>query len=86
MDAQASGEGVEAVRQYQREWDEERKVFANKPLHNWCSHPADALRYLALAWQKERTVVKPKRPQLVPFTEEWLMATEEDEDRKERWR
>lgn len=46
-------EGIEALRQYQREWDDERKCFKQKPLHNWTSHPADAFRYLAVAWQEE---------------------------------
>lgn len=48
-------EGIEALRQYQREWDADRKCFKPKPLHNWCSHPADAFRYLALAWEEEYT-------------------------------
>lgn len=46
-------EGIEALRQYQREWDDDRKCFKDKPLHNWTSHPADGFRYLALAWQEE---------------------------------
>jgi len=29
-------EGHEALKQYQREWDEGRQVFRNTPLHNWC--------------------------------------------------
>jgi hypothetical protein len=39
--------GVEALREYRYEWDEETKVFSNRPLHNWASHPADAFRYLS---------------------------------------
>lgn len=46
-------EGVEALKQYQREWDEEKKAFKDKPLHDWTSHPADAFRMLAVAWQHE---------------------------------
>lgn len=48
-------EGIEALRQYQREWDDNRKCFKDKPLHNWTSHPADGFRYLAVAWQEEYT-------------------------------
>lgn len=40
--------GVNALRLYQREWDDKRKVFKQSPLHDWCSNPADAIRYLAL--------------------------------------
>lgn len=47
-------DGLEALRQYRREWDDERKCFKEKPLHNWTSHPADAFRYLAVAYEQER--------------------------------
>ena len=46
-------EGIEAVRQYQREWDDNKKMFKDNPLHDWTSHAADALRYLAIAWRKD---------------------------------
>lgn len=39
--------GLDALRQYQRTWDDKLKVFSQKPLHDWCSHGADAFRYLA---------------------------------------
>ena len=39
--------GIEALRQYRKAWDDERKVFNDKPEHDWTSHPADAFRYLA---------------------------------------
>jgi hypothetical protein len=40
--------GVEALRNYRKEWDEDQKVFHNRPLHDWASDHADAFRYLAL--------------------------------------
>ena len=39
---------VEALRQYRKDYDEKRKVYRDKPLHDWTSHAADAFRYLAL--------------------------------------
>jgi len=39
---------LDAVRQYRRSWDEKLQRFRDKPLHDWTSHTADALRYLAL--------------------------------------
>lgn len=39
--------GLEALRQYQKTWDERLKTFSNKPLHDWTSHASDAFRYLA---------------------------------------
>jgi phage terminase large subunit len=38
---------VEALKQYQYEWDEVKRVFKAKPRHDWTSHAADAFRYLA---------------------------------------
>ena len=46
-------EGIEALRQYEREYDEDRKAFRLVPKHNWCSHPADAARIMAIAWRNE---------------------------------
>lgn len=39
--------GLDAMRQYRREWDEKLQRFKDRPLHDWTSHSADALRYLA---------------------------------------
>ena len=52
-------EGIEALRQYQREFDEDKKAFRQTPRHDWCSHPADAMRMLAVAWRAEPTVKPP---------------------------
>ena len=46
-------EGIECLRQYQREYDEDKKVFRDKPRHDWTSHGADAFRMLAVAWKEE---------------------------------
>lgn len=43
--------GIEALKQYRTEYDEKRKVFSNRPLHDWTSHAADAWRYLALGFR-----------------------------------
>lgn len=39
--------GVNALRQYQKRFDEKLKSFSQTPLHDWTSHAADAFRYLA---------------------------------------
>lgn len=38
---------IKSLENYHREWDEKRKVYSNKPNHNWASHCCDAMRYLA---------------------------------------
>jgi hypothetical protein len=40
-------EGVEALKAYAYDWDDEKKAFSKKPLHDWSSHGADAFRYVA---------------------------------------
>lgn len=44
--------GLECLRQYRREWDDDKKVFRDRPLHDWTSHAADAFRYLAMSVTK----------------------------------
>jgi len=55
-------DGIECLRQYQREYDEDKKVFRDKPRHDWTSHGADAFRYLALVWKDEAKIVTADEP------------------------
>lgn len=41
--------GISALSEYSKQWDETRKVYALRPLHNWASHGADAFRILGVA-------------------------------------
>jgi hypothetical protein len=50
-------EGIECLRQYQREWDDDKKVFRDRPKHDWTSHSADAFRYLSIVWKDEDTPI-----------------------------
>lgn len=54
FDAKKCAAGIEALRQYRQDWDEDRKTFRDKPRHDWTSHCADALRMGALALRDER--------------------------------
>jgi hypothetical protein len=53
FDAEKCADGIEALRQYQREYDEDKKAFRQTPKHDWTSHPADAMRMLAISWREE---------------------------------
>lgn len=64
FDAEKCADGIEALRQYQREYDEDKKAFRQTPKHDWTSHPADAMRMLAISWREEPTV-KPPDPSKV---------------------
>lgn len=54
--------GLEALRQYCYEWDDDRKTFLDTPAKNWCSHAADAFRYLAMAWREIKADPSPTDP------------------------
>lgn len=55
FDREKTGDLVRALRQYRTEFDEKRKVFRAKPLHDWTSHYADAVRYLCVGLQETRS-------------------------------
>jgi hypothetical protein len=44
---------IECLRQYQREWDDDKKVFRDRPKHDWTSHSSDAMRYCSIVWKDE---------------------------------
>lgn len=55
-------EGVEALKAYHYEWDEDRKVFSNRPEHDWSSHPADGFRGLALVVRHSEEMTRRREP------------------------
>ena len=67
FDAERCREGIEALRQYQREYDEDKKAYRQSPRHDWTSHPSDAFRMLAVSWQEvsDKTPAAEPRPLIV---------------------
>lgn len=51
--------GVQALKQYQREYDEDKKCFRDAPRHDWTSHFADAIRMLAISIRDEAPLPVP---------------------------
>jgi phage terminase large subunit len=51
FDAEACKDGIEALRLYRTEWDDERRVFSLQPLHDWTSDYADSVRIFAVSQQ-----------------------------------
>lgn len=43
--------GLQALRHYHREWDSEKKIYLDTPVHDWASHCADAWRTVGLTWR-----------------------------------
>ena len=48
FDAKKCAHGIDALKAYRREYDEKKKTFMDRPVHDWASDPADSFRYLAL--------------------------------------
>lgn len=59
--------GIAALKRYHYEYDDERKMFKNKPHHDWSSNGADAMRYLATYLASQRKVIRPAKPVDDPF-------------------
>jgi phage terminase large subunit len=63
-------EGIEALKAYHYEWDDDRKVLARTPMHDWSSHTADAFRYAASVVKFTGLVdapIKPSEPPDLPM-------------------
>ena len=60
--------GLNALRNYRREYDDRLKMFRDNPLHDWSSHGADALRTFACGYRdpKAKTAlgIKPITPRV----------------------
>lgn len=69
FDAEKCRDGIEALRQYRKEYDEKLKTFKLRPLHDWASHGADAFRYLAVSVDRMSAI--PKKPEIRPATS-WM--------------
>lgn len=55
-------DGIDSLKLYRREWDDDKKCFRDQPLHDWTSHAADAFRMLAIAWRELTPAEEPHPP------------------------
>jgi len=62
IDEENCATGIEALKQYQREWNEDKKAFSARPRHDWTSHYADGFRMGAIGWQEDYGNVLPYVP------------------------
>jgi phage terminase large subunit len=59
FDAEHCADGIQALRHYRYDFDEDLMTFKKEPRHDWASHPADAFRYLGVSI-KDSVAQKPK--------------------------
>jgi len=67
IDEGRCADGVEGLKSYRREWDDERKTFRENPVKDWAEHIGSSFRYLGLSWRDAAPVYQPppKKPELV---------------------
>ena len=44
--------GLQALRNYKKDWDEKNMVYRKGPFHNWASHGSDAFRIFAVSFRR----------------------------------
>jgi phage terminase large subunit len=53
FDSRRCYDGIQALKQYRKKYDEARQCFDSRPLHDWSSHFADSFRYLCVSLDDE---------------------------------
>ena len=54
IDEKRCERGLNALRNYRREWSDKLKMFSDAPRHDWSSHGADALRSFASGYREAK--------------------------------
>lgn len=70
IDSELCADGVEHLRNFKREWDDEKKVFSMRPVHDAASHAASAWRTMSLVWKHPKN-----RPVETPVEERMMRAS-----------
>ena len=55
-------DGIKALRNYRKEWDEQHSVWKDHPRHDAASHGADSFRYLSLVYKQAQPEKPPPPP------------------------
>ena len=53
FDARKCARGIDALRLYRAQHDDKHAILRPHPVHDWCSHAADAFRYLAMSLDRQ---------------------------------
>lgn len=71
IDAEACERGIDGLSSYCKEWDEDKQIYKDTPLHNWASHPADAFRGLAVSIRDKYVPPEPRWDNEMTFHEQF---------------
>lgn len=60
--------GIDGLRNYRREWDDDLKTFRENPVKDWAEHIGSCWRYLGLAWRDvPKVVTKPAKKDALEY-------------------
>ena len=59
FDAERCELGIDGLKAYRREWDDDRKTFLENPVKDWAEHIGSSFRYLGLAWKDAAPAYQP---------------------------
>ncbi len=62
FDREKTADGMNALKNYRKQFDEKRQTFLNTPYHDWSSNAADAFRYMAVAMDFKHRSLPAKQP------------------------
>lgn len=63
FDEEACYDGLRALKEYTKEFDENKGIYKNKPLHNWASHGADAFGTGCVGYRNKALLARTKQNQ-----------------------
>lgn len=58
FDKERCKDGIRALENYRKEWDDKRQVFRDRPLHDWASNPADAFMQFAQGFESQKAEIE----------------------------
>lgn len=67
FDAERCKAGLEALRQYRKDFDDKLKAFRDRPRHDWTSHAADAFRTGCVGWEDAMPALRVPSPGVVSW-------------------
>lgn len=73
IDPERCARGLEALRQYRREWDDKLKDWKANPLHDWSSHGCDALRTFSCGFDDPQIKPVSRRSDSRPQRSAWAV-------------
>lgn len=59
FDAERCELGIDGLKAYRREWDDDKKCFLENPVKDWAEHIGSSFRYLGLAWKDAAPAYQP---------------------------